>query len=106
MPVSCEFTNLWAQLKAELNLCDEDLNVGYRVVIFEDGKVIGHLKAGRCQMVARYYPHPSNARVQAERYEKRNPTHKTAIKKWNDDDVETWPLNLNRHPYDGIMRKI
>ena len=77
-----EFDVLWAQLKTELNLCDEDLEMGYKIQISNGIAILGYLGRGKVSSTSTYYPHPSSAERSAKSFVKKNPGHKYKILPW------------------------
>lgn len=77
------FNELWAALKLELNLCDSDLQMTYKVEINNGIAVLGYLGRGKVKLTATGYPHPSSAKRAAESYVRKNPEHKYKILPWD-----------------------
>ena len=81
--LSAEFDQIWARLKIELNLHDQDLNMTYKVQIHNGIAVLGYLGRGKVKINATGFPHPSSAKRAAEAYIKKNPGHKYVILPWD-----------------------
>lgn len=76
------FNIIWEELKTELLLSDEDLDVTYKVQINNGIAILGYLGRGKVKIQATGYPHPSAAKRAAESYVAKNPEHKYKILPW------------------------
>ena len=77
-----EFVVLWARLKTELNLCDKDLEMGYKIQISNSIAVLGYLGRGKVSLAPTYYPHPSSAERSAKSFCAKNEGYKYKILPW------------------------
>ena len=76
------FNKIWEELKAELFLSDEDLDVAYKIQISNGIAILGYLGRGKVKTHATGYPHPSAAKRAAESYVAKHPEHKYKILPW------------------------
>ena len=90
-----KFDVLWAQLKAELNLCDTDLDMAYKVQLFQQGKMIGWLNGGKARRYPRFYHHPSAAKRSALGFLARNPETQYVIVQWTTENPIAYGSNCD-----------
>jgi hypothetical protein len=82
------FKALWGALKLELNLTDEDLDMGYKVRIDNGFAILGYLHKGKVSQTPTYYNHPSAAIKARDSFIKKTAGKlKCKILRWQTNEV-------------------